>query len=78
MSKYLGLIILPIAVVVYMIAQILWTIRAKRKAEKHRQLAEGAIKSLAKKTLDPPFAVVEDDPYIAALEKELKKLKNEE
>lgn len=75
MSKYLGLIIIPIAIIGYLIVQILWDRRTKKKAEKHRQLAEGAIHTLAK-NLDPPFAVVEDDPFIAALEKELKKLKN--
>ncbi len=76
MSEYLGLIIVPIMVSVYIIVQILWTIRARRRKTKQRQLAEGAIKTLAKKTLDPPFAIAAHDTVIEELEKEYKRIEN--
>lgn len=71
MSKYLAFIIIIPVLIGYIIVQILWSTRHNRKRGKHSQLAEEAIKSLK-----VSFAVAENDPKIAELEKEYKRIEN--
>lgn len=75
MSSYYWLL-LPVIIVGYIIAQILYDIFHKPKRRQQRQLAgeciEDAVKRMAKRQLKPPAI---GDPIIEEFEKELNRLK---
>lgn len=77
-NELLVIILIPSIILVYIIAQILWTRRNNRRRPKQRQLAgetiQSAVQNLARRSLKPPANA---DPIVEALERELNELKKE-